>query len=263
LARVHLSPKLLYRSAESNRNQSSITTQLSPILHTASLFPLFVLTFPCSARAHDCQTATLTSPPPISHSIRQLRSVATVILYRIQSILIAYLLLIGSSSAIVQARNQTVLSDCLSFHHRVPWLRRAYELRLQPCYLLQESDIPCIVWFEDAVRYYGVQVVLHALHVLVPDVNEAADVLMRKDWTSITPVPKKIENAFAHTAQHCLRPPKLKPNTKPLGPTTTILLPAMDWNWNCTLPEGREGSYSGDTDAMTFFFPPLPQLLVP
>jgi hypothetical protein len=110
------------------------------------------------------------------------------------------------------------------------------------------------------VRYYGVPVVLHALYVFVPDVNEAEDVLMRKDWTSITPMPKKIESGFAHTAQHCLRPPKPKPiippfNTKPLGPTTTILLPAMDWNLNCILPEGREGSYRGDTDARTIFSP--------
>src|SRR5262249_38150306 len=38
---------------------------------------------------------------------------------------------------IVQARNQTTLSDSLSlsqytFPHRVPWLRHAYELRLLP-----------------------------------------------------------------------------------------------------------------------------------
>jgi len=68
--------------------------------------------------------------------------------------------------------------------------------RLQPCYLLQESGIPCIVWFEDALLYYGVPVLLHALHVLVPDINEAADVLVRKDWTLITPAPKKIGNAL-------------------------------------------------------------------
>jgi len=134
--------------------------------------------------------------------------------------------------------------------------------RLQPCYLLRESDIPCVVWFEDAVRYYGVPVVLHALHVLVSDINEAAEVLVRKDWTLITQAPKKIGNAFVDTALHCLRPPNLKPvpppsNMKPLGPTTTILLPATDWNW--TISERREGSYSGDI-ARTFF-PPLPQLL--
>ena len=34
----------------------------------------------------------------------------------------------------------------------------------------------------------------------------------------------------------------------------------MDWNWDFTLPEGREGSCDGDTDPRTFF-PPLPQLL--
>jgi hypothetical protein len=108
----------------------------------------------------------------------------------------------------------------------------------------------------------------HALHVLVPDISKAADVLVRKDWTLITPAPKKIGNAIAHTDQAWLRPPsEPKPilprsNMKPPGPTITILLPAKDWNWNwnCTLPEGREGSHASDTDARTFY-PPLAQLL--
>ena len=120
---------------------------------------------------------------------------------------------------------------------------------LQPCYLLQESGIPCVVWFEDAVRYHGGRVVPHALHLLVPNIEEAADVLVKNDWTLITPEQKKIVDPFAHTVQRCLRPPKLAPMLE-----TTILLPAMDWNWNwnCSLPE--------ECDASTFF-PPLPQLL--
>ncbi|KAF2475535.1 uncharacterized protein BDR25DRAFT_382564 [Lindgomyces ingoldianus] len=43
--------------------------------------------------------------------------------------------------------------------------------RHQPCYILHDHGIPCVVWFEDAVAYYGVPTIVFDLYVLVSDID--------------------------------------------------------------------------------------------
>ena len=144
--------------------------------------------------------------------------------------------------------------------------------RLQPCYLLHESKIPCVVWFEDAIGHYGVPTVVFKLHILVPNIDEATEVLVQRGWTLAAQDPSEIQNAMANRTLRYLMPPKddsakTSPNdpqgtekqlipqpSKDLpGQTTTLLLPAADWNF--TLLE-----YCANASIDTFY-PPLPALL--
>lgn len=51
-----------------------------------------------------------------------------------------------------------------------------------PCAILREKGIPCLVWFEDAIAPYGVPTVVFDLHLLVPDIHEAARALFENGW---------------------------------------------------------------------------------
>ncbi|KAI0186716.1 hypothetical protein F4808DRAFT_446750 [Astrocystis sublimbata] len=104
--------------------------------------------------------------------------------------------------------------------------------RLAPCRTLLQQSIPSAVWFEDAVGRYGVPTVVFDLHLLVPDIHQAAEVLRRDNWLLEAP------NHFSF-----LRPPcpvefcRLVPaeddessSSKPLyGSMGTVLLSATDW----------------------------------
>ncbi len=165
------------------------------------------------------------------------------------------------------------------FHHRVHYFHHAmandhFNPRFQPCYLLHECQIPCVVWFEDAIAHYGVPTIVFNLYILVPNIDEAAEVLVQQGWTLAEQEQAKVGNAIVESAQHCLIPPKDDsgkarsdtgmlsteppplPSKEPPGPTTTVVLPAADWNF--TLPEHCQYSSNGST---TTFFPPLPGLL--
>ncbi|KAF2241870.1 hypothetical protein BU26DRAFT_585467 [Trematosphaeria pertusa] len=109
--------------------------------------------------------------------------------------------------------------------------------------------MPCVVWFEDAVAYYGAPTVVFDLYVLVSDIETAAQVLIQNGWTLVPQEKGKIGNANVDYAQRRLTPPSQDshdaelskphphtsipppPSTKPPGPTTTVL-PAADWNFN-------------------------------
>jgi len=166
-----------------------------------------------------------------------------------------------------------------SFHHRAHYFHHAmandhFNPRFQPCYLLHESKIPCVVWFEDAIAHYGVPTVVFNLYILVPNIDEAAEVLVQKGWTLAEQEQAKVGNAIVESAQHCLIPlkddsgkarsdtgmqsmePPPPPSKEPSGPTTTVVLPAADWNF--TLPEHCQYSFNGSP---TTFFPSLPGLL--
>jgi len=146
--------------------------------------------------------------------------------------------------------------------------------RLLPCYLLHESKIPCVVWFEDAIGHYGVPTVVFKLHILVPNIDDAAEVLVQRGWTLVVQEQAEILNVMADRARRCLVPPKdasceappniasqsmgppPPPNKEPPGPTTTLILPAADWNF--TLPDFAEHTSNG---SRINFYPPLPGLL--
>ncbi|KAN0106649.1 hypothetical protein V8E51_009525 [Hyaloscypha variabilis] len=136
--------------------------------------------------------------------------------------------------------------------------------RFQPCYILRDSNIPCVIWCEDAVGYYGVPTVVFSFYILVPDIDKAAKVLIQRGWHLEDSVQTKFGNTPLRSAHHRLTPPidvtqnrpawspgmgpPPPPSKIPPGPTTTILLPASEWNF--TFPS-----------IIQSFFPPLPELL--
>ncbi|RDL42340.1 uncharacterized protein BP5553_02319 [Venustampulla echinocandica] len=143
--------------------------------------------------------------------------------------------------------------------------------RFQPCYLLRESKIPCVVWFEDAVAHYGVPTIVFDFYILVPDTDLAAEVLVKAGWTLAKQKEPRIGTATVDTSHRCLNPPtpdrdclptkwdgigtRPLPSKEPPGPTTTILLPAA--NWNFPLPRFSHSRTVSYLD----FFPPLLGLL--
>jgi hypothetical protein len=144
---------------------------------------------------------------------------------------------------------------------------RFFNTRLQPCYILHENKIPCVIWFEDAIGQYEVPTIVFDVHILVSNIDEAAQALVQRGWTPITPDQGYLENAMAGRARRCLIPPKddsgKAQNIDPLaqsqqlpGPTKTLLLPAADWNF--TLPDHSEQIFDG---SRTPFYPSLPELL--
>lgn len=136
--------------------------------------------------------------------------------------------------------------------------------RFQPCYILRDSNIPCVIWCEDAVAYYGVPTVVFSFYILVPDIDKAAKALIHRGWHLEDSLQTKFGNTPLRSAHRRLTPPidliQNRPTWSPgmgpppppskirPGPTTTILLPALEWNF--TFPSIIHG-----------FFPPLPELL--
>ena len=125
--------------------------------------------------------------------------------------------------------------------------------RLQPCFALHDSGIPCVVWFEDAIAHYGVPTVLFKLYILVPDIDTAAQELTRRGWV-LTPQQAKVGNAEVEQAMRHLEAPDYERGTEPPGTATTVLLSAADWNYN--LPNKLQIPSNSAT-----FFPPLPYML--
>ncbi|TVY94369.1 hypothetical protein LAWI1_G000604 [Lachnellula willkommii] len=135
--------------------------------------------------------------------------------------------------------------------------------RFQPCYILRDSNIPCVIWCEDALGYYGVPTVVFSFYILVPDIDEAAKVLVQRGWHLEDRAQSKFGNDPLRSAHHRLTPPidaiqkpvwspgmgpPPLPSKTPPGPTTTILFPASEWNF--TFPPTIQS-----------FLPPLSGLL--
>lgn len=113
--------------------------------------------------------------------------------------------------------------------------------RLEPCDILRQHGIPCLVWFEDAIAAYGVPTVGFDLHILVPQIDEAAKVLVDNGWSSTkheygyhfmkelpsTAYRRLDPNREVNEALDTWPPPL--PTKDPPGPCVTILLPATDW----------------------------------
>lgn len=119
--------------------------------------------------------------------------------------------------------------------------------RFQPCYILSDSNIPCVTWCEDAVGYYGVPTVVFSFYILVPDVDKAAEALIQRGWHLEDSAQTKFGNTLLRSAHRRLTPPidvtqnrpawspgmgpPPPPSKIPPGPTTTIPLPALEWNY--------------------------------
>lgn len=66
--------------------------------------------------------------------------------------------------------------------------------RYEACRTLNASEVPCAIWFEDAIAYYGVTTVLFDLYMLVHDIDAAARVLNKAGWV-LAPRKAKVGNA--------------------------------------------------------------------
>jgi hypothetical protein len=118
--------------------------------------------------------------------------------------------------------------------------------RHAPCLIFADKQIPYVIWFEDALHYYGVPTVVFDLYLLVLDIDAAADCLIKAGWTINTQSSHRIGNAETKIPQV----PLISPDSQ----TKTVLLLASDWKF--PLPASPSL-----TDDQGLSFPPLPGLL--
>lgn len=114
------------------------------------------------------------------------------------------------------------------------------QARFEPCRILRDKDIPCLVWFEDAIAAYGVPTVVFDLYLLVADIGEAARALMAAGWTDAAPLDRLFHflNGPPPVSHRRFSPPRnsntiiaegVRPERYKSGPPTTVLLAAADW----------------------------------
>lgn len=126
--------------------------------------------------------------------------------------------------------------------------------RYRPCQILTDQQIPYVVWFEDALYYHGVPVVVFDLYLLVQDIDIAAECLVKAGWTIDTQRPYKIGNAEVELPQHHL----LLPNSD----IKTVLLPAEDWKFPLTTAaDAAPLEISTKRPSQQVLFPTLPGFL--
>lgn len=119
--------------------------------------------------------------------------------------------------------------------------------RLNACHLLQQNGVPSVIWFEDAIAYYGVPTAVFDVFLLVSDIDEAAAVLTESGWG---PPPTRPSDRYHFLNQppplRCRRlvPPDAEAGEatvsrpsrpafyNPHSPTVTVLLPAADWEFS-------------------------------
>ncbi|KAF1355297.1 hypothetical protein BDV97DRAFT_366453 [Delphinella strobiligena] len=153
----------------------------------------------------------------------------------------------------------------------------AFSSRYQLCHLLRTHEIPCVVWFEDAVGHYGVPTCVFDLYVLVPDIDTAAQILIQHGWKLISQQRGRIGNATvdsnsqrrltteSHSSEDSNSQRRLttvfySSETNqicvPIHPwrTDTVLLPVTDWKFKLGAAQAVKISPSS-------IFPPLAGLL--
>jgi hypothetical protein len=143
--------------------------------------------------------------------------------------------------------------------------------RYAACRLLKDKGIACLVWFEDALAYYGVDTVCFSVHIIVNDVDAAQAALTAAgDWVSLSPAP---QSQFLRDIQPQLRFLRQRPDDadaalRSLGvpdnrvATQVIIMPAALWRGAIVLPDVAAPAYQqpGAADRWPFM-PALPDLL--
>ncbi|KAL4965199.1 uncharacterized protein BDV14DRAFT_208818 [Aspergillus stella-maris] len=138
------------------------------------------------------------------------------------------------------------------------------EARYDPCLLLEQNGIPYVVWFEDALHYYGVPTVVFSLCLLVLDMDIAADCLQSLEWVADMQCAPRIGNAEVEN-------PRILQLQSPSSDTELVLLKASDWKFSLSADSilerptvervlGGEGMESRSSDKQ-LSFPRLPDLL--
>jgi hypothetical protein len=138
--------------------------------------------------------------------------------------------------------------------------------RYTPCRVLKERGISCLVWFEDALAYYGVDTGCFDVHVIVNDVDAAQAVLTANGgWVCLSPAPR---SQFLRDIQPQLRflqrplnvalPPGVPANQV----LTLVLMPAALWGGAIVLPDVAAPEYQQPgLDDHWPFIPRLPDLV--
>lgn len=127
------------------------------------------------------------------------------------------------------------------------------ETRFNSCLIFNDSEVPYVIWFEDALAYYGVPTVVFDLYILVTDIDIAADCLVKAGWTLDTQSPHRIGGVEVKTRQHRLISPDRQ--------TTTVLLLASDWKFPLASDSALEPVPLDELPDQTLSFPPLSGLL--
>ncbi|KAE8145897.1 hypothetical protein BDV25DRAFT_170167 [Aspergillus avenaceus] len=121
--------------------------------------------------------------------------------------------------------------------------KKAHINRYEPLRLLRRNKVPCVVWFEDTLRYYGVPTVLFDLYILVPNIEVAANLLIKEGWVLDTQGPAMIGNAEVDLPQSRL--------VSVCGQKKTVLLPASDWKF----------AFPWELQQRASYFPSFPEFL--
>ena len=61
--------------------------------------------------------------------------------------------------------------------------------------MLLDHQVPYVIWFEDTLRHYGVPTALFDLYLLIPDLDEAAELLVKPGWVIGSQGPHTIGSA--------------------------------------------------------------------
>ncbi|KAK2813627.1 hypothetical protein FQN50_000022 [Emmonsiellopsis sp. PD_5] len=130
--------------------------------------------------------------------------------------------------------------------------------RYEPCDILVSRKIPCKVWCEDVLAWYGVPTVLFDLFILVHEPKEALDILIDSGYIQTQP-----NRRFARTSQlsyrvtRLIRPPDSsslvesfsKPPEADIDIEGVVLLSTKEWDYDlpqsiddleCLIPDIHE-----------------------
>ncbi|CDM29324.1 unnamed protein product [Penicillium roqueforti FM164] len=108
----------------------------------------------------------------------------------------------------------------MGFMSAMPHIKSDTEKRYEPCQVLFDHQVACVVWFKDTLHHYGVPTVMFELYVLVQDIDEAAELLVSAGWVIDSEEPLTVGSAEVELPQRRL----VSPTTQ----TTTVLLPAQE-----------------------------------
>ncbi|KAL2783467.1 hypothetical protein BJX66DRAFT_349382 [Aspergillus keveii] len=97
------------------------------------------------------------------------------------------------------------------------------QIRYKSCIVFEKTKISYVIWFEDALRHYGVPTALFDLYILLLDLGTAANALVHAGWAMDTQSPHRIADAVVEIPQR----PLISPDKR----TKTVLLLASDWRF--------------------------------
>ncbi|KAK2736782.1 hypothetical protein FQN57_000554 [Myotisia sp. PD_48] len=134
-----------------------------------------------------------------------------------------------------------------------PWSFKRYSA----CRILRDSGIPCYLWAEDALHYYGVPTAVFDIYIIVDDVKKAVDALSERGWKSPPPDYKppyadiKGENYYL-----------VEPQCKSVGHFNPVVALMAASDWNIRLPDiSAQTRCHPQKTAKWPFIPPLHELL--